>query len=297
MHSLQIWAAGCTLLVAVLLGSASAVSWKLSKSISSELPTWIGYPPDEPDCTKLGICTSYNFSLPAATLWYWCNGWSTKHRTQYWFNATGANVTTLLMRERDLRGCALRNLTNIKACQQVDLSMVDTKTSGYLRIFGMSFVDPACFLVANNEKSKNATVSIQMWQYFDSRRYYGTVFSVLFAVLLICATLANTGYTCWYHITKSNHNHELHKPAPVATPSPMDTASVTDTDSQATGMPPTYKGSVSARSAQHSPSESVHGQAGAGGSGGPQMRRSTSGGLISKLKALVSSDNKGGHQQ
>jgi hypothetical protein len=28
-----------------------AVSWKLTAAVESNLPTWIGFPPDSPDCT------------------------------------------------------------------------------------------------------------------------------------------------------------------------------------------------------------------------------------------------------
>lgn len=64
-----------------------------------------------------------------------------------------------------LQACALANLTNMKNCEQLSDSICDTKTNCYKRVFGMSFVDPMCVLVANNEKN-STNVSIKVWQHY-----------------------------------------------------------------------------------------------------------------------------------
>lgn len=65
------------------------------------------------------------------------------------------------------QNCALRNLSTIKQCFQIDLSMCDTQAKCDLSVGGLAFPDDTCLLVANNDKAKNSTLTLQMWNFYD----------------------------------------------------------------------------------------------------------------------------------
>ncbi|KAL6753245.1 hypothetical protein V8C86DRAFT_2731750 [Haematococcus lacustris] len=207
--------------LATILTPGSAVTWKLTSAAPINLTAWQGLPTHSPDCTVPGVCVPYTVKVAPGQLLYWC-GWDTKSRTEYWINSTTTNVTTLLMREDDLMGCALANLSRIKTCQVVDLSMCDTKTSCYLRMFGMAFVDRACFLIANNDKT-NTSVTFTLWQYYDGRRTVGTAFAVILFILVVGWGLGSVGYNSYIQIKKPSHRiDELARvtPAVLRAPAP-----------------------------------------------------------------------------
>ena len=159
----------------------------------------------------LGVCIPYNFTLPANTLWYWC-GWSSTARSQYQVLGTTQSLSTLLMKNTAIQQCVLNvnkdpamSLSYVKNCEQVMFSLSDTiakNVTAVLRIQGLAFDDNVCLVIANNNPSSTG-VQVQFYQWPDSARYYGTVFSVILTVLGLAALTTHMGYHIYLVITTS----------------------------------------------------------------------------------------------
>lgn len=46
-------------------------------------------------------------------------------------------------------------------------------------------------------------VSLQVFQWYDSSRYYGTVFTLVMTILLFGGVLSWVGWTCYHELTKT----------------------------------------------------------------------------------------------
>ncbi len=62
-----------------------------------------------------------------------------------------------------------------------------------MRTFGLVFPDEICFVVINNS-TRTIWASIQVNNFFDRPRFYGTIFTILIAAVGLCGVLAQMGY-------------------------------------------------------------------------------------------------------
>lgn len=93
----------------------------------------------------------------------------------------------------------------IKNCEQIYSSLSDTvakNVTAVLRIQGLAFDDNICLVIANNNPSSTA-VRVQFFQWYDSARYYGTVFSVILTVVGLAALTAHMSYHIYLTIVTS----------------------------------------------------------------------------------------------
>lgn len=121
-------------------------------------------------------------------------------------------LSTLLMRYTAIQQCVLNQnkdpamgLGYIKNCEQIYSSLSDTvakNVTAVLRIQGLAFDDNICLVIANNNPSSTA-VRVQFFQWYDSARYYGTVFSVILTVVGLAALTAHMSYHIYLTIVTS----------------------------------------------------------------------------------------------
>ncbi|GAX83776.1 hypothetical protein CEUSTIGMA_g11201.t1 [Chlamydomonas eustigma] len=197
------------LAICLLRHTSATPKWNLTSAvIAPSTLTVIDVNPwrDQP-CTSVGTCVPYNFSLAGQTMWYWC-GWSSIQGTMYVYNASNT-LSVQLMRAFDVNNCALANLGNIKSCPIIYASLTDTQKNNSVTLAGIAFPAEICLVVANNGASK-VNVSVQMFQYYDSSRYYGTVFSIFLTAILCLGVLATIVWTCYHeYVSPADRIHEL----------------------------------------------------------------------------------------
>lgn len=200
--------------LAAVSGTAQAATWNVSKVVKSTLN--VSHVPPDKVCTTPGICVPTNVTVPGNSIWYWCGFYAT-HRTRYQtlsFNAK-VNVTAVLMRQHELTGCAIPGLTASGTCPVIPESTC-TAAKCNLRTFGLAFPDPICLLLVNN-KASSTVVSLRINNYYDSPRYYGTVFSILLLILGSLYILGTVGRQLYVGIiTPPGHKpgaHAGHKAA------------------------------------------------------------------------------------
>lgn len=158
------------------------------------------------NCTDLGVCVPYNFTLPPATLWTWC-GWTTSKRTDYLISASGT-ITAALMSTHYLNECALPSLPDMSSCYTVFGSSC-TGNNCTTRVSGLAFVREACLVIANSG-TKPVKLGVQVFQYHDSPRYYGVIFSIILAIIIFGGMAANVIWTLYSEITSPpDRIHEL----------------------------------------------------------------------------------------
>eukprot|EP00798_Chlamydomonas_sp_ICE-L_P032253 gene32253-16819_t len=203
-------------LLVLLVGSANAVTWDLKNRTTSEFLN--AQPRDHVDpfseeaqtCLSPGTCKPFQVEIPLQTVFSWC-GWKTIYRSRYYVDvenkSSDANFSVILMREDDYESC---NLSNFKKCRSVAYSLCDTKASCGLVINGLAFSDDLCLLVAVNgnltkNKGRNgSTVTFRFYNYYESPRYYGVVFSIIMSIILFGSVLVYMSWTCYKEYNAPN---------------------------------------------------------------------------------------------
>ncbi|KAG2489553.1 hypothetical protein HYH03_012004 [Edaphochlamys debaryana] len=141
-----------------------------------------------------GTCVPMNVTINPNTLWYWC-GFYTSHRTIYNIKSNGnSNITQVwLVRQQVLDDCFIPNIGTLENCPVVPESSCSKKKTCNVRIFGLVFEDPGCIVILNNGVNP-FKASVQVNNYYDRPRYYGTVFTIIFCVCGFSAILIKLGY-------------------------------------------------------------------------------------------------------
>ncbi|KAG2448550.1 hypothetical protein HYH02_006441 [Chlamydomonas schloesseri] len=177
---------------ALLCGSASAASkYNLTRAVQSSLVMSHAHP-DDTSCTVPGVCVPVNQTIPARSMWYWC-GLDSTHRTIYTVASMSTNnlTTMFLMRQDEVEGCALSNVTRVgDDCKTIPESSCGSRKRCNVRVFGLVFPDPTCFVIINNRGS-DIIATVQVYNFYDSPRYYGTVFTLFFTIVGGLAIVAN----------------------------------------------------------------------------------------------------------
>jgi hypothetical protein len=192
-------------LLALLLSTQPvfAVKWNLTSIVkaNSSFVAMNQDPSSIPaDCTVTAICRPAIISLAANQAWYWC-GWSAIQQSQYTFNASsGGLITVQLMRQAAISSCSP---SSIKSCEVIYGSLVDTLNFSNWKVAGMAFSDEICIVLANNN-AKPVSVTLQFFQWYDSSRYYGTIFTIIMTILLLGGVLTYIGWTCYSELTKTS---------------------------------------------------------------------------------------------
>ncbi|GIL76361.1 hypothetical protein Vretimale_5922 [Volvox reticuliferus] len=152
---------------------------------------------DSPDanCQVPGVCVPVNQTIPGQTLWYWC-GFYTTHKTIYTVrsnHATNNFSGSWMIRKSKLLECVLTNLTGVENCPTVPETSCTSKKSCTVRSFGLVFSDEMCLMVINN-KAGAIVGTIQVNNWFSRPRLFGSVFTVIIAVVGLSLVLATVGY-------------------------------------------------------------------------------------------------------
>ena len=103
------------------------------------------------------------------------------------------------MRQTAINSCVP---SQIKSCEVIYGSLSDTLNNSNWLVAGLAFPDPICILFANNN-NKAVTVSLTVFQWYDSSRYYGTIFTILLTIFLFGGALTWIGFTCYTELTKT----------------------------------------------------------------------------------------------
>ncbi|KXZ55247.1 hypothetical protein GPECTOR_3g387 [Gonium pectorale] len=99
-----------------------------------------------------------------------------------------------LMRRNMLETCALENVTWVgDRCKTVPESSCSNKKTCDVRVFGLVFPDDLCFVMINNRAS-SLVATVQVNNFYDRPRYYGTCFVLIFTIAGGLAILANVGW-------------------------------------------------------------------------------------------------------
>ncbi|GIL91087.1 hypothetical protein Vretimale_9502 [Volvox reticuliferus] len=202
----------------LLAGLASAQKYNLTGSIKAVGLVASNEPPGV-ECDKPGICSFASQTIPARNLWYWC-GFKTTHRTIYTVTSiNNTNITMYMMRQSQLQGCALPNVTFVaENCKTIPESSCNSNATCNLRLFGLVFPDDSCFVIINN-KAKTLQVSIKVNNFFDRPRYYGTVFVIFFSVVGGLAIISNVAWQFYSIIVAPVSRH--HEPIKVKREDPI----------------------------------------------------------------------------
>ncbi|EFJ45056.1 hypothetical protein VOLCADRAFT_94804 [Volvox carteri f. nagariensis] len=175
-------------------------------------------------CGVPGICKPATVTIPARTLWYWC-GFQTTHRTIYEVTTNNKNITistVYMTRQTVLEECALSPDADItyagENCTPIPESSCSSKATCSVRLFGLVFPDDSCLIMINNKNSAiNATVQIN--NFFDRPRYFGTVFVLFFAVVGGLAVVSNVAWQFYNIIIAPVNRH--HEPVKVKREDPI----------------------------------------------------------------------------
>ncbi|PNW88638.1 hypothetical protein CHLRE_01g038200v5 [Chlamydomonas reinhardtii] len=179
--------------------SAAETKYNLTRAVESSLVMSHAHP-DDTSCTVPGVCVPVNQTIPARSMWYWC-GLASTHRTVYTITSRSTNnlTTMFLMRQDELEGCALANVTRVgDDCKMIPESSCGSRKTCDIRVYGLVFPDPTCFVIINNRGS-DIIATVQVYNFYDSPRYYGTVFTLFFTIVGGLAIVANVTYQ-FYHI-------------------------------------------------------------------------------------------------
>ncbi|KAG2496137.1 hypothetical protein HYH03_005740 [Edaphochlamys debaryana] len=113
------------------------------------------------------------------------------------------------MRQNELESCALPNVSWISdRCLSIPESSCSGRRTCNVRVFGLVFPDPACLVIINNNKDNDVIVTVQAQNFFDSPRYYGTVFVLFFTIVGGMAILANVAYQFYTIIVAPVGKHQ-----------------------------------------------------------------------------------------
>ncbi|GFR48513.1 hypothetical protein Agub_g10406 [Astrephomene gubernaculifera] len=181
----------------LVFGVCHGAKYNLTKTVQA--PLVASHDPPDADCKVPGTCVAVNQSIPGQSLWYWCGFYST-HKTLYTLksnHATNNFSTSFFMRKKDLVGCAIPQLATVENCPVLPESSCSGKKTCSVRMFGLVLYDETCFVIINN-KAGAIVGTLQVNNFYDRPRYYGTVFTVLITViggLGIIGTVAYQFYT------------------------------------------------------------------------------------------------------
>jgi hypothetical protein len=157
-------------------------------------------------CAAPGVCVPFSVTLPAKTGWYWC-GWRAEQRTAYTFTtAPKADLFSYMMRDDELFDCQIPKANSTESsghssdCITLYASECGPVGACEGLVLGYAFTGETCMVAENRNQTESVTFSIQVFQYYDSPRYYGTVFSIIFTILLLGGVVAHVGHTCYHEI-------------------------------------------------------------------------------------------------
>ncbi|KAG1673864.1 hypothetical protein FOA52_012889 [Chlamydomonas sp. UWO 241] len=199
--------------LALCLGCADAKAPSITKWITSAALEGqnVDVAPDSipPGCTAPGVCVPFTVTLPAKTAWYWC-GWRAEQRTTYnWTSAPAADLYSYMMRDDELFNCqvpkanATNTTTSSAACISLYGSPCGPAKACVGLVLGYAFTGETCMVMENRNVNKSATFSIQVFQYYDSPRYYGMIFSIIFTILLLGGVTTYIVLTCYDEINST----------------------------------------------------------------------------------------------
>ncbi|KAG2437815.1 hypothetical protein HXX76_005435 [Chlamydomonas incerta] len=201
------------LLLALAPSALAAGKYAVNRTFESTLA--VAHVQNGTNCTYPGICYPTNVTVPSFTFWYWCGFYST-HRSNYYVRSVSnsSNFTGQWLYRKDvIQSCVIPNLKTFETCPVLPESACSKARTCSVRTFGLVFEDEICLVIVNN-RSSNMVATIQYNNSFDSPRYYGTVFTILFCVVGFSLVLLRLGYDFYTGCKEPVSKH--HEPVRIA---------------------------------------------------------------------------------